>query len=86
MGALGSGVEGPRTAAEGSAANLADGGDRRRPHERSDTRTNQRTGGRPGGLSTLAGDVELRIPKVKTGSLFPSLLESRRPWSAPCGQ
>jgi transposase-like protein len=29
-------------------------------------------------LSTPAGDVELRIPKVRVGSFFPSLLEPRR--------
>ena len=48
------------------------------PHERTDTRTNQRNGGRPRLLSTPAGDVELRIPKVRVGSFFPSLLEPRR--------
>jgi transposase-like protein len=29
-------------------------------------------------LSTKAGDVELRIPKLRSGSFFPSLLEPRR--------
>ena len=29
-------------------------------------------------LSTPAGDIELRIPKVRVGSFFPSLLEPRR--------
>jgi hypothetical protein len=29
-------------------------------------------------LSTPAGDVELRIPKVREGAFFPSLLEPRR--------
>jgi transposase-like protein len=48
------------------------------PHERTDSRTNQRNGGRPRTLSTPAGDVELRLPKVRTGSFFPSLLEPRR--------
>lgn len=48
------------------------------PHERTDTRTNRRNGGRPRVLSTPAGDVELRIPKVREGSFFPSLLEPRR--------
>lgn len=48
------------------------------PHERTDSRTNQRNGGRPRMLSTPAGDVELRLPKVRTGSFFPSLLEPRR--------
>jgi putative transposase len=48
------------------------------PHERSETRTNQRNGGRSRVLATPAGDVELRIPKVREGSFFPSLLEPRR--------
>jgi putative transposase len=29
-------------------------------------------------LSTTAGDLELRIPKLREGSFFPSLLERRR--------
>ena len=48
------------------------------PHERTDTRTNQRNGARSRVLSTPAGDVELRIPKLRAGSFFPSLLEPRR--------
>jgi putative transposase len=47
-------------------------------HERTDTRTNQRNGGRERTLSTPAGDIELRIPKLRVGSFFPSLLEPRR--------
>jgi len=49
-----------------------------KPHERTETRTNQRNGGRSRVLSTPAGDVELRIPKVREGAFFPSLLEPRR--------
>jgi putative transposase len=49
-----------------------------RPHERTETRINQRNGGRTRVLSTPAGDVELRIPKVREGAFFPSLLEPRR--------
>lgn len=49
-----------------------------KPHERTDTRTNQRNGVRTRALSTPAGDVELKIPKVREGSFFPSLLEPRR--------
>jgi transposase-like protein len=48
------------------------------PHERTETRTNQRNGHRPRLLSTPAGDVELEIPKLRVGSFFPSLLERRR--------
>ncbi|MGW3949360.1 IS256 family transposase [Micrococcus luteus] len=47
-------------------------------HERSDARTAQRNGHRTRTLSTTAGDLELRIPKLRTGSFFPSLLERRR--------
>jgi putative transposase len=49
-----------------------------RPHERTDARTAQRNGHRPRLLSTAAGDVELKIPKLRTGSFFPNLLERRR--------
>jgi putative transposase len=48
------------------------------PHERSESRTTQRNGGRARLLSTKAGDVELRIPKLRQGSFFPSILERRR--------
>jgi transposase-like protein len=48
------------------------------PWERSDARTAQRNGSRPRVLSTTAGDLELRIPKLRAGSFFPSLLERRR--------
>ena len=48
------------------------------PHERTATRTNQRNGGRDRLLSTKAGDVELRIPKLRHGSFFPAVLERRR--------
>jgi transposase-like protein len=48
------------------------------PRQRTDTRTNRRNGARTRMLSTPAGDVELRIPKVREGTFFPSLLEPRR--------
>jgi putative transposase len=48
------------------------------PHERSESRTTQRNGHRPRLLSTKAGDLELKIPKLRQGSFFPSLLERRR--------
>lgn len=47
-------------------------------HERSDARVTQRNGHRPKTITTTAGDLELRIPKLRTGSFFPSLLERRR--------
>lgn len=48
------------------------------PHQRTEARTAQRNGHRPRLLATPAGDVELKIPKLRTGSFFPSLLERRR--------
>ena len=48
------------------------------PHERTDARVAQRNGHRPKTITTSAGDLELRIPKLRTGSFFPSLLERRR--------
>lgn len=48
------------------------------PHERTESRTAQRTGSRPRTLTTTAGDLELRIPKLRAGSFFPSPLERRR--------
>ena len=48
------------------------------PHERTDSRVTQRNGARARLLSTPAGDIELRIPKLRVGSFFPSLLEPRR--------
>jgi putative transposase len=47
-------------------------------YERTDERTTHRNGSRGRVLSTKAGDVELRIPKLRQGSFFPSLLEPRR--------
>jgi transposase-like protein len=48
------------------------------PFERTKARTNQRNGSRDRTLSTKAGDVELKIPKLRKGSFFPSILERRR--------
>jgi putative transposase len=49
-----------------------------RRYERAETRTNERNGHRARLLSTQAGDVELKIPKLRSGSFFPTLLEPRR--------
>jgi len=46
--------------------------------ERTASRTTQRNGTRDRLLSTKAGDVDLRIPKLRQGSFFPSILERRR--------
>jgi Transposase, Mutator family len=48
------------------------------PHERTPARVTQRNGYRDRVLATTAGDVELRIPRLRAGSFFPSLLERRR--------
>ena len=47
-------------------------------YERTESRTTDRNGTRPRLLATQAGDVELRIPKLRKGSFFPSILEPRR--------
>ena len=47
--------------------------------ERTQARTNSRNGYRPRTLKTAAGDVELRIPKLREGSYFPEEMLTR--WS-----
>ena len=47
-------------------------------YERTDARVTERNGHRPRLLATRAGDVELKIPKLRKGSFLPSLLEPRR--------
>jgi putative transposase len=47
-------------------------------YQRTASRTTHRNGSRARLLSTKAGDVELRIPKLREGSFFPALLEPRR--------
>ncbi len=39
-------------------------------YERADTRITDRNGHRPRLLATQAGDIELRIPKLRKGSFF----------------
>ena len=46
--------------------------------ERSPERVVQRNGTRPKMITTTAGQLDLRIPKLRQGSFFPSLLERRR--------
>ena len=48
------------------------------PGERSTERRNHRNGYRERDWETRAGTVELRIPKLRRGSYFPSFLEPRR--------
>ena len=59
---------------EGEAAEAIGAG----RYERSDARSAERNGHRPRLLATWAGDLELKIPKLRKGSFFPSLLEPRR--------
>ena len=48
------------------------------PYERSDARTTQRNGTRDKTVSTTSGDLTVKIPKLRTGSFFPTLLAPRR--------
>ncbi len=47
-------------------------------HERTPDRTNYRNGYRERGWETRVGEINLRIPKLRVGTYFPSLLEPRR--------
>ena len=48
------------------------------PFERNVDRSALRNGTRPRTLTTTTGDLSLRIPKLRSGSFFPALLERRR--------
>lgn len=48
------------------------------PFERSTERTTHRNGTRSRTLSTTAGDLDLKIPKLRAGSFFLALLERRQ--------
>ncbi|MDJ0491529.1 IS256 family transposase [Rhodococcus qingshengii] len=47
-------------------------------YQRAEGRSTQRNGHRPKTVSTTSGDVEVQIPKLRSGSFFPALLERRR--------
>ena len=47
-------------------------------YERTEERTTYRNGTRPKTVATTSGDIEVQIPKLRSGSFFPSLLERRR--------
>jgi putative transposase len=47
-------------------------------HERTDERLGYRNGYRPRSLATQAGDIDLLIPKLRSGGFLPSILEPRR--------
>jgi putative transposase len=48
------------------------------PYERTESRGTERNGHRMRSLSTKAGDVDPRIPKLRKGSFFPVIFEPRR--------
>lgn len=47
-------------------------------YERTESRVTERNGSRPRVLSTKAGDLSLRVLKLRAGSFFPVILEPRR--------
>jgi len=47
-------------------------------YKRTQERVTDRNGTRPRLVATQAGDIELRIPKLRKGSFFPAILEPRR--------
>ena len=47
-------------------------------YERSEGRLTERNGHRPKTIATKAGDLEVKIPKLRKGSYFPSFLQPRR--------
>ncbi len=47
-------------------------------HERCEERLGYRNGNRPRSLATQVGDIDLMIPKLRSGSYLPSILEPRR--------
>lgn len=49
-------------------------------HERSEHRETSRNGYRERLFSTRVGDINLEIPKLRSGSYFPSFLSPRRRW------
>ena len=49
------------------------------PHERTTSRTNQRNGSRPRTISTTAGDLELRIPKLAGGVVLSGVVGATPP-------
>jgi len=55
-------------------------------HERTEDRTTHRNGTRPKTVSTTAGDLTVKIPNLRTGSLFPTLLEPAAASTSRCTQ
>jgi putative transposase len=89
---LGSGTDGeliPELVRQGlqalieAEAAAALGADR---HQRTAERRGHRNSSRDCLLATPTDDIQLRIPRFRTGSFLPSLLEPRRRWTGPCGR
>ncbi|WP_427835507.1 transposase, partial [Acetivibrio clariflavus] len=49
-------------------------------YERTEERNNQRNGVRIRPYNTRLGTIDLKIPKLREGTYFPSFLEPRRMW------
>lgn len=49
-------------------------------YERTEERNNQRNGARTRPYNTRLGTIDLKIPKLREGTYFPSFLEPRRMW------
>ena len=56
------------------------------PGERTPDRLAQRNGHRPKLVSRPAGDIEVGIPKLRSGSFFPELLELAAGSTRRCGR
>src|SRR4051794_33735668 len=48
------------------------------PYERSEDRRGQRNGSRERLWDTRVGTIDLKVPRVRDGSFFPSLLDPRK--------
>ena len=59
-------------------------GDRRRPVRAHESRRTERNGSRPRVLTTTAGDVQLRIPKLRKGTFFPASWTRAGGSTRPC--
>jgi putative transposase len=56
------------------------------PHERTPERSAQRNGHRPRVLATTAGDLELRIPKLRAGRSSPRCWNGAGGLTRPCSR
>ena len=56
------------------------------PHQRTPDRLAQRNGHRPRLVAITAGDLELRIPKLRAGSFFPRCSSAAGGWITRCSR